>query len=96
MQRHSIEEDKHTQASEEYNHITGSEATSKLPEKLFEKLASESDPAACKRSFKDWHLGPMIAIQKGWLVLGALSLSGDDALGLLPGDLDCEDFCLDS
>lgn len=96
VQRHRREEDKHSEASEESNHIPGSEATSKLPEKLFEKPASESDPAARKMSFKGWHLGPVIAVEKGQRGRGASSLSGDYALGPLPGELDCEDFCLDS
>ena len=65
VQRYGIEEDKQPRLPEESNHITDLEAASKLPGKQFEKPASESDPAARKRSFKGWHLGPVIAIQKG-------------------------------
>lgn len=59
---------------EESNHITDLEATSKLPGKLFEKPANVSNPAASERSFKGWHLDPVIAIQEGWLGLHALFL----------------------
>ena len=59
---------------EESNHITDFEATSKLSGKLYEKLASVSDPAASERSFKGWHLAPVIAIHTGRLGLRALFL----------------------
>lgn len=42
-----------------------------MPGKLFEKPANMSNPAASERSFKGWHLGPVIAIQEGWLGLHA-------------------------
>ena len=53
---------------EESNHITDLEATSKLPGKLFEKPANMSNPAASERSFKGWHLGPVIVIQRDIVV----------------------------
>lgn len=49
-------------------------ATSKLPGKLFEQPASESDPAPSERSLKGWHPGPLIAIQQARLGLRALFL----------------------